>query len=221
MTERRSGTKTDRIVSELRDLIDSGEIPRGERLQQDQLAARFATSITPVREALKRLEAEGLLVTEPHRGVRVSSVDLEKAKGVYVSRRLIEPYAAQRAALRVSRRDLEQATRLVERMRDSTEDLNLVNREFHFLFYDKCGIPALTAMIDTLWRAYPWDILSVLTDRRETSVAEHRAVLDAISRNDPEAIAFTIGDNLRLSYVSLVRHLTGADGEDPFALGTD
>lgn len=91
-------------------MIVSGEFARGERLQEDQLAARFATSITPVREAIKQLEAEGPLVTEPRRGVRVTSADPEQITGIYVSRRLIEPYTAQRAALRVSRRDLRART---------------------------------------------------------------------------------------------------------------
>ena len=214
-------TKTDRIVSELREMIANGEVARGERLQQDRLAAHFATSITPVREALKRLEAEGLLTVDPHRGVRVSSADPEQLKGIYVSRRLIEPYVAQRAALRVSRRDLEHAEGLLERMLDPSEDLNVLNRQFHFLFYDKSGILALTAVLDTLWRAYPMDILSTFPHRRAKSASEHRAILDAIRRNDRDAIEYTLGENLRLSYLALMEHLTGNAGEDPFALEND
>jgi len=197
-------------------MIAKGEIARGERIQQEQLAEHFQTSITPVREAIKRLEADGLLVSEPHRGVRVSSANLEEIKGIYVSRRLLEPYVVQRAALRVSRRDIERASALVERMADPSEDLNSINRDFHFLFYDKSGIPSLSALIRNLWWAYPWDILSVLDTRREHVVDEHRAIVDAVARADFDAIAATITDNLQLSYLAIVTHLTGNPGEDPF-----
>lgn len=67
----------DRIVGDLRRRIMSGEFPRGSRMPQDELARHFDASITPVREALRLLEAEGLLVSEPHRGVRVAGVDLK------------------------------------------------------------------------------------------------------------------------------------------------
>jgi DNA-binding GntR family transcriptional regulator len=222
LAERRSVTKTEMIVSELRALISNGEIARGERIQQDQLAERFRTSITPVREAIKRLEAEGLLVSEPHRVVRVSSADLEQIKGVYVSRRLLEPYAAQRAALRVSRQDMHQAQLLIERMTDPDGELpDEINRRFHFLFYDKCGIPALASLLDTLWRSYPWDILSVLDTRREHAVAEHQAMADAVTAADLDQIAKTFGDNLSRSYLAIVAHLTGVKGEDPFDLEVD
>jgi DNA-binding GntR family transcriptional regulator len=221
LDKQKSLTKTDRIVNELRMLIASGEIARGERIQQDQLAERFSTSITPVREAIKRLEAEGLLVSEPHRGVRVSSADLEHIKGIYVARRMLEPYASQRAALRVSRQDLQRAQDLIGQMGGSDADLPEVNRRFHFLFYDKCGIPALSTLLATLWRAYPWDILQVLGQRRDHVVEEHQAMLDAVAAADLDRIGEAFGVNLSKSYLALVRHLTGEEGEDPFDLRVD
>ncbi len=221
MAKPKAVTKTDRIVAELRTLISNGEIARGERIQQDRLAKRFQTSITPVREAIKRLEAEGLLVTDPHRGVRVSSADLEQIKGVYVARRLLEPYAAQRAALRVSRQDMRYAQQLIERMADPAEDLPEINRQFHFLFYGKCGIPTLAALLDSLWRSYPWDILHVLGNRRDQAVGEHQAMAEAVAAADLDLIAETFGGNLSRSYLAIVAHLTGEEGEDPFDLRID
>lgn len=111
-----SVTKRDRIVAEIRRLIAEGELPRGQRLQQEELAVRFQTSITPVREALRQLEAEGLLMAQPNRGVRVADADFERVKFTYIQRRLIEPYAMRRAARHVSPRDLDQAGALVEAM---------------------------------------------------------------------------------------------------------
>src|SRR5690554_4237286 len=82
------GTKLDQIVDSLRRMILSGEVERGARLRQDALAEQFSSSITPVREALRVLESEGLVVAEPHRGVRVAAVDPTRVETIYILRRL-------------------------------------------------------------------------------------------------------------------------------------
>ena len=201
-------TKKDTIVEELRAMIESGAIARGSRVQQNDLAAKFDTSITPVREALRQLEAEGLLVGEPHRGVRVASTDLEEVKAVYVMRRLVEPYAFCRASRRVSRRELEQARNLIEVMEQARADSDQVeiivtNRAFHFLFYDRCGIPALTQQIEELWLGFPWDILQVLDSRIRQSVDEHRAILNAVETGDLQALSRAVELHVERSYLAL------------------
>lgn len=156
--------KRDRIVEDLRRKILSGELPRGARMPQDDLARQFDASITPVREALRLLEAEGLLVSEPHRGVRVAGIDLDKVKATYVVRRLVESYAMQRVTTRLSPLDLSRIHQLMERMETESEVGDLAafrqdNREFHFYFYDRCGMPALSEHIDGMWQAFPWDLM--------------------------------------------------------------
>ena len=85
------------------------------RLQQDEVAARFQVSITPVREALRQLEVDGLVISEPHRGVIVRPFDMDDIKAAYVMRRLIEPYAFARASRRLSRLDVGQLAALHRR----------------------------------------------------------------------------------------------------------
>ncbi len=87
--DKQAGTKAERIADSLRETIATGGLEDGTRLYQDQLAEEFKTSITPVREALKMLQAEGLLVAEPHRGVRVAFPDLDQIASIYVMRRLV------------------------------------------------------------------------------------------------------------------------------------
>src|SRR6195952_4726823 len=113
--------KRDRIVEDLRRKILSGELPRGARMPQDDLARQFDASITPVREALRLLEAEGLLVSEPHRGVRVAGIDLDKVKATYVVRRLVESYAMQRVTTRLSPLDLTRLRALMGRMQKESD----------------------------------------------------------------------------------------------------
>jgi DNA-binding GntR family transcriptional regulator len=219
-------TKRDRIVDELRRLILAGELPRGARMQQEELAVRFDASITPVREALRVLEAEGLVVGEAHRGVRVASLDVERVKAVYVVRRLVESYAMQRATSRLTRRDLAVAHRLVDEMEAAVaaEDLAGVrekNRAFHFLFYDRCGLPGLTEEIRTLWRVFPWDLLLGGEARARASLAEHREILDVVERGDLAAVAAATEAHIARGFADVASALTGHDQPDPFGLDAD
>ncbi|WP_079124786.1 GntR family transcriptional regulator [Streptomyces lushanensis] len=219
-------TKRDRIATELRRMISAGELPRGSRIQQDVLAAMFDTSITPVREALRLLEAEGVLVGEPHKGVRVADADYEQVKTVYLLRRLVEPYAMQRAARRLSPRDIDLAERLVAEMEEAAAEgdrarLNATNRQFHFLFYANCGNEGLTEEIDQLWQKFPWDVLQVLHDRAEETSNEHRAMLAAARLGDGDALARATEWHLARSFLALARHLTGQQVVDPFDVDND
>lgn len=222
----RRQTKKDHIVEELRLLIDSGELARGARLRQDELASRFGTSITPVREALRQLEAEGLLLSEPHRGVRVASADLGEIKGFYIARRLLEPYAYQRSVSRVSSRDLERAESLSETMaeaggRGDRLALHAANRSFHFIFYDRAAIPALARIVDGMWASYPWDVLPMVSRVIESSLAEHRAIVDAVRNGQYDDVKRMVELHVKNSYLALAEHLAGAPQDDPFQLDAD
>jgi DNA-binding GntR family transcriptional regulator len=215
-------TKRDQIVDELRRRILSGELARGERMPQDELARQFGASITPVREALRQLDAEGLVVSEPHRGVRVAGVDLDEVTATYVVRRLTETYAMRRATLRLSRRDLAHARRLLDDGAGqggvSTRDRN---REFHFLFYDRCGMPALTARIAGMWQAFPWDLMLDSPQRAEQSHQEHLAILAAVEDGDPDRVAAATELHLRNGFHAILTRLAGRPGPDPFDIDTD
>lgn len=217
-------TKKEMIVAELRRRIAAGDLERGSRIHQQALASEFETSITPVREALSELQAEGLLAGEPRRGVRVASVDLEQVKGVYLLRRRIEPYAMARAALRVSRNDLAEASRLTDEMEEShaaDDDAKTsgLNRRFHFVFYENSGPSSFVEEIRDLWLGFPWDILQVLTTRVDQSIADHRAIVQAIEDGDTDALVAASEAHLAGAYRSLYDHLAGPDGKpfvDPY-----
>ncbi|CAM5216199.1 DNA-binding transcriptional regulator, GntR family OS=Bosea thiooxidans OX=53254 GN=SAMN05660750_01446 PE=4 SV=1 [Bosea thiooxidans] len=86
MTKPAEDTIAVRIAKALAERIISGAIEPGARLRQDHVAKEFATSHVPVREAFRRLEAQGLAVSEPRRGVRVASFDLAEVKEVALMR---------------------------------------------------------------------------------------------------------------------------------------
>ncbi len=219
-------TKRDVIVDLLRRRILSGEIPRGSRLRQDEVAGWFDASITPVREALHRLEAEGLVVSEPHRGVRVAGVDVDRVKTIYVKRMLLEPYAMRRAVLRMSRIEFNALYALLDRLakaidQDDREARNSLTRDFHFYFYERCGMPGLVSEIAADWDAFPWDLTLDDSSRADQSHNEHLAIVESARRIDVEAVAKLLENHIRHGVERLFEALTRDDFKDPFLLEND
>lgn len=210
-------TKRDLIVQELRRRILVGDYDRAARLRQDELAEDFKVSITPVREALRVLESEGLVVSEPHKGVRVAAVDLDRVEAIYVSRRLIESFAIGRASIRMSRKDLTHQREILENMKGGSDgDLRLENRRFHFGFYNKCGIPELTTQIAALWDAFPWDLLLDEPGRFSRSAHDHSQILEAVEAGDATAAAAHMAAHIQSGYSEIRARLGGEGTPDPF-----
>jgi DNA-binding GntR family transcriptional regulator len=217
--------KRDRIVEILRRQILSGELPRGTRLPQDELARQFEASITPVREALRLLEAEGLLVSEPHRGVRVAGIDLDKVKATYIVRRLVESYAMRRVVSRLSPRDLTRIGAFMDRMQAQSDAHDIDgyrhdNREFHFFFYERCGMPALADQIDAMWHAFPWDLMLNTPERIHHSHQEHVAIVAAIEAGDVDAVAQATETHISHVFLAIATRL-GSPIPDPYELNVD
>ncbi|MDK1376563.1 MULTISPECIES: GntR family transcriptional regulator [unclassified Sinorhizobium] len=173
-------TIASRISRILADRIVTGQLAPGMKLKQDKFAEEFGASHVPVREAFRRLEAQGLVVSEPRRGVRVASFDLKEVREVAEMRAALEVLALRHAAPNLTLsilNEAEEATVAGDDSRDvrSWED---ANRRFHRLILTPCGMPRLLAAIDDLhaasarflfasWRS-EWE---VRTDH------EHRAIL--------------------------------------------
>lgn len=211
-------TKLDVLVSEIRRRIVAGEYPRGARLGQDELAAGFGTSITPVREALRRLETEGLVVASPHKGVRVASIDIGAVRSGYVVRRLTESFAVSRAVPRLSRLDLADLERMIEpdsRSGHRHLDAYEANKQFHFRFYERCAVDGLAGRIEAMWTGFPWDVLLKNPGRAAESASEHRAILAAASAGDAEGAAAALERHLASGLRALESHL-GVVTVDPF-----
>lgn len=144
----------DQVYAVLRKRIAGGEIERGARLHQQHLAAELGVSRTPVREALRRLAAEGLVDLFANRGARVATANPQQLRSSYETRLVIEPGAARIAAerrpegpiasMRTAIRDEERASR-------SPEKLFRANRDFHLALVAAAGNPELLAFIEHVW----------------------------------------------------------------------
>lgn len=182
-------SKSDIVCAMLRELIISGELWPSEPLRQRDLAARFGVSQTPVREALRRLESEGLVTNDPHRGSTVAESRSGAVEDNAQIRAALEPLGARLAARAITEEQLENLRRLNDEMRVLESDANYgtLNREFHFAIYQAAASPMLLSMMRLLWQAMP-DGPKVSRSRAE-SVSQHDEIIGALADRDEERAA--------------------------------
>lgn len=201
------GTKADDIALALEEAIVSGEIAPGTVLRQEQLSERFSVSRTPVREALRRLAALGLVSFVPNRGVRVRTLSREELREAFLVRAELESLATELATPRMTAEDLEaleQAERrfgeltmtLREKTRAGTVDTDLVaawaraNHGFHDIIYAAAGAPLIESIAKGARRTFfgqaVWGAGRELDELYEQNDLQHRAIRAAIAARNPQ-----------------------------------
>lgn len=133
-TPKRPGNVVDHVVDTLRERIVSGQIAPGVRLSQQQLAEELEVSRTPLREAMQRLQTEGLLVGEANRGMAVAPVQLSDVEDAYALRLLVEPATVAAIAESVAEEDLDRMAEALAAMEEpgiSTRDFQDAHFRYH------------------------------------------------------------------------------------------
>jgi len=147
-------SKTDLVAALIRELVITGELAAGEQLRQRDLAQRFGVSQTPVREAMRRLESEGLLVCDTHRGFTVAAPELGRVEENFQIRAALESLGASLAARKIDAAGLARLRGLNHQMRalpDGDPSYAELNREFHFTVYSCARSPLLLSLMRLLW----------------------------------------------------------------------
>jgi DNA-binding GntR family transcriptional regulator len=186
----------------IRRAIQGGELKPGERLREIELAEQVGLSRTPVREALSRLEAEGLVAHDPARGVVVAQLDYSMVTELYYMREVLEGTAARLAAQHASDVEISILDDLCEQYEAALSDpdtLALSNRRFHDTLYRCSHNRYLLNMVTVLH-----DALSLLgpttldnSERAAETLREHRAVVDAIRERDPDSAEQALRAHIR------------------------
>lgn len=187
MADRRTGEQTEKIAAALRADIVAGRLKPDAPLRQEHLAERFETSRMPVRDALRMLEAEGLIDLQPNRGARVAALDPDGFREVYEMRAAAETLALRNAIPELTNRQLDRAATLQEQAeRASIATFGRLNKQFHKMLYAPCGWTRLLAHIDALADLSDryLRIAAIELDYLERSHAEHHALLDACRIRD-------------------------------------
>ena len=190
------GSLPDRVADWIRSEIVEGRLSPGERIRQEAVARQCNTSRMPVREALKRLQEEGLVTHISHVGARVASLEIAELDEIYLLREQLEPLALAESIPRLSSDDHERLSRYALEMEacgdpDDPSRWVSLDRSFHLTTYSAAEMPQLLEIIDGLWNRtqHYRRVYSRLPERFAIAHMEHRLLLEAIVRPDPEAAA--------------------------------
>ena len=181
----------DQVYEAIRERITSGSLPRGARVHQEDLAEELGVSRTPVREALRRLAAEGLVEMRTNRGARVADIDQGGMRGAYDARLVVEPGAARLAAARRLAEPLARMRAAVAAQRRSLRNVERsfeANREFHLALVAASGNDYLLQLVERLWvariGATIYERQVETQERMVLDVREHEQILEAIEAGD-------------------------------------
>jgi DNA-binding GntR family transcriptional regulator len=204
------------LVENLRDEIIRGDLVPGQHLRLEEIAARFDVSTMPVREALRDLEAEGLVTTFPHRSAVVTQLSADDLQDIYDIRATLEEMATRLAVPLVTRATLAELTSLVEQMDGHLGDvvaLVKLNHQFHLTLYAASGRRHLCELNRILrYRTQHYlHAFIVELGRMPQAQGEHRAILEACKHGDVEQAATIIHDHVAQVGHAIVEYVRQRD----------
>lgn len=198
----RARTAYEHVRATLRAAILDRTLPAGMRLVQSDLAAQLGVSTTPVREALRDLATEGLVLFDSHRGAVVRPMNIDEVREIYELRMTLEPLMVRRVVDGITDEQLARAEELAARMRaepDMTAWVNL-NRDFHAVFSEFDGQSRLAQILAGL-RDAAAGYVAVSLDARPQQVeeanTEHQEMLEIYRRRDRDAAVELTVQHLR------------------------
>lgn len=208
-------SKTEYVLERLRQELADGEIHPGQQLRQVDIAQRYGVSPTPVREALRLLEADGAIQYAPHRGATVTELTSQELSDLYLIRSALEAQLARLAAERATPEQVAEIRSQHEALRDSiaTEsavELSRLNREFHLAIL-RLGSPLITQLVVTpLWHGFlpPTRGQWRAREGNQTFVTEHEALVRALEDGDPDA-----AETAMAAHLNTAKEMRARDGD--------
>lgn len=184
------------ICDRIRDDIVAGALPFGSRLTLEQLSTRYSTGHMPIREALRQLQGEGLVVQTPNRGAWVRAVDVEFVRNIFDLRIAIEAMLARRAAERIQPEQIAALEAIEREFEACIEARNftgalVANRKFHRIINDAANNPEATAIMDRHWRliAALWNLHGYGEERATGVISDHHQLIRAFAARDVDVVA--------------------------------
>jgi DNA-binding GntR family transcriptional regulator len=183
-----SGTVRERAARELRDRILTGALPAGSRIDLDAITEEFATSRTPVREALLELSFEGLVQVAPRSGVTVIGISPTDVLDSFTILGVLTGQAAAWAAQRIESEELDMLRGLAADVvaRSGDDSIGEANWHFHQKIHRAAHSPRLMTQIKQAARVVPTNFLTLFPDHEKHSLDDHQELLDALAEKDVE-----------------------------------
>ena len=185
-------TKEEQVADFLREGIISGRFERGSRLKQQEIANLLQTSITPVREALKLLEAEGYVLGDSYRGATVAPFDIEASSEMVNLRILLETQLVRGAVAHATAAHIEELRQLANEFETAfdagdNETARAANYRFHHRMFEIAKMPQTLHFVQILWARYPFDLINRVKGRVSRAAAEHEHLMQAFIAGDVAA----------------------------------
>ena len=213
----RHRTMAEYALEQLREAIILGELPSGTPLRLDELARSLGMSISPIREAVRQLEALGLAKHVPHQGARVLDFDVEDLRDLFQVRLALESIAVRRAAERFSDGHAQAARAHLDRFDERAADGDVretmrAHTDFHFTLYDAADSQWLVALIRPAWdrsERFRPALLTSNSGPQERHREFDEELLAACASHDPDAAAAALHGHLELASVIFKTELGG------------
>jgi len=211
-SQTRDGNSSARIAEQLRTAILRGEHPPGSRIRQEDLAERYGASRVPVREALRTLEADGLVTLVANTGAWVSRLSLAECDEVYQVRERVEPLLLRYAMPGITPAHVDQLEQLAIRMQQTSdvEEFLELDREFHLGSYASATTTVLGDLVGRLWNTtqHYRRAFTMLLDEHAARVVhdEHHMLVEAIRVGDGDDAERVLTGHIRRTRLSLGRH---------------
>ncbi len=209
---------SDKVFEALESEILKGELERGETLSENKVSARLGVSRTPVREALQRLEQEGLVKTEPGKGAVVLGISQGDLLDIYEIRIRIEGLAARYAARNITDEQAREMRDVVELQeffaaKGDSRSLRDLDSKFHSMIYKFCTSRILTDTLNSLHHKIErFRRMSVeIGGRGSLSVEEHREIAEALAAHDEDKAETLLIEHIKNARDKLAEVVNGAD----------
>ena len=204
----------DVVFNTLRQAILRGELQPGERLLEIHLADKLGVSRTPIREAIRKLELEGLVVMIPRKGAAVANITEKDTKDVLEVRRTLEMFAVEVACDRITEEQLVQLKEAAKAFEASKGSMDLIriaetDMYFHEIIYEATQNERLVQMLNNLRENMYRYRIEYLKDPNyyDSLVGEHREILEAIEAKDKEKARICMRDHIENQQLAVISKL--------------
>ena len=183
-------TKTEAVYESLRSAIIHGKLEEGQKIVISDVSKTFGFSGIPVREAVRRLESEGLVEVKPHVGAIVRKIDLSEILEILQVRLELESLASKWALPHLTEADITALEKLIAQMevaaeKKDYEKLNALNKSFHFKIYRAGSSSYLYKLIVELWeKVHKTNTYSLVPEKANNSIRGHKKMVKAIKNKD-------------------------------------
>ena len=211
----------DVVFNTLREAILKGDLEPGERLMEIALANRLGVSRTPIREAIRKLELEGLVVMIPRRGAQVASITKKDLQDVLEVRSSLEVLATELACERINAEQLDALKGALNRFEEvlGSGDVSVIARadvDFHDVIFSATGNARLVQILNNLREQMYRYRLEYLKDFSSHArlLEEHRQLMEAIAARDQKNAAMIIKAHIENQEISVIRNLSKSEKEN-------